>query len=148
MEMDTQRGSLNLLIGITFVMILLLSACSGSTTPEQTQEFNQAPEVLDTQPKQISPTDVPMATKTEAPIETEVGYPSPPLGQSALIPTSEEGYPAPEIQLPAPDNSAGGYPSPEQRTPPPLKTELEATRPSSVNLASGELQLVEFFAFW
>jgi hypothetical protein len=29
-----------------------------------------------------------------------------------------------------------------------LKTELVATNPSTVKIASGELQLVEFFAFW
>ena len=29
-----------------------------------------------------------------------------------------------------------------------LKTGLEATEPTSVSLASGEFQLVEFFAFW
>lgn len=148
MEKDTQRGSLNVLIGIGFATMLLLSACSGSTTPEQTQELTQEPEVRETQPIKISPTEVPIAAITETPIETDVGYPSPPIEQSALHPTSEVGYPAPEIQLPTPDKSEGGYPSPELASPPSLKTELVATRPSSVNLASGELQLVEFFAFW
>ena len=28
------------------------------------------------------------------------------------------------------------------------KTELEGTEPTTVNLASGNIQLVEFFAFW
>jgi hypothetical protein len=148
MEKETQRGSLNVLIGIGFVTMLLLSACSGSTTPEQILELTQEPEVRETQLKKISPTEVPIAALTETPIETEVGYPAPPLEQSAMDPTSEEGYPAPEIQLPTPDNSEGGYPSPELASPPSLKTELAATRPSSVNLASGEMQLVEFFAFW
>ena len=148
MEKETQHSSLNVLIGIGFVTMLLLSACSGSTTPEQILELTQEPEVRETQPKKISPTEFPLAAITETPIETEVGYPAPPLEQSAIEPTSEEGYPAPEIQLPTPDNSEGGYPSPELASPPSLKTELAATRPSSVNLASGELQLVEFFAFW
>ena len=30
----------------------------------------------------------------------------------------------------------------------PVKTELEATDPNKVELASGQVQLVEFFAFW
>ena len=30
----------------------------------------------------------------------------------------------------------------------PVKTELEATDPTTVNLAAGRPQLVEFFAFW
>jgi hypothetical protein len=148
MEKDTRRVSVNVLIGIGFVIILLLSACSGNSTPEQTLELTQEPEVRETQLKKISPTEVPIAAITETPIETEVGYPAPPIEQSAIDSTSEEGYPAPEIQLPTPDKSEGGYPSPELASPPSLKTELAATRPSSVNLASGELQLVEFFAFW
>jgi hypothetical protein len=148
MEKDTRRVSVNVLIGIGFVIILLLSACSGNSTPEQTLELTQEPEVRETQLKKISPTEVPIAAITETPIETEVGYPAPPIEQSDIDSTSEEGYPAPEIQLPTPDKSEGGYPSPELAFPPSLKTELAATRPSSVNLASGELQLVEFFAFW
>jgi hypothetical protein len=148
MEKDTQIGSLKVLIGVGFLAILLLSACSGSAPPEQTLEITQAPEIQETQPKQISPTEIPTATKTELPVETDEGYPSPPLEQHDLIPSPEEGYPAPEIQLPTPENSEGGYPSPKLDSPPKLKSELEATRPSSVNLTSGELQLVEFFAFW
>jgi hypothetical protein len=31
---------------------------------------------------------------------------------------------------------------------PVVSPELHATDPSSVNLASGQVQLVEFFAFW
>lgn len=31
---------------------------------------------------------------------------------------------------------------------PAVRTELESTNPGEVNLTSGELQLVEFFAFW
>ena len=144
MRMDTQRGYLNVLIGIGFVMMLLLSACSGSTTPEQTKE----PKVQETQPEQVSPPEVPTATKTEAATETEEGYPAPASDDSAQIPSLEEGYPAPEAQLPPTENSAGGYPGPELASPPPLKTELVATNPSTVKIASGELKLVEFFAFW
>lgn len=35
-----------------------------------------------------------------------------------------------------------------QAIPPTPRTELESTDPTSVNLASGKLQLVELFAFW
>lgn len=55
---------------------------------------------------------------------------------------------APEDQLPTPGDQTGGYPSPSESSPPPLKTELQATNPSTVNLVSGDLQLVEFFAYW
>lgn len=36
----------------------------------------------------------------------------------------------------------------EEAAPPPVREELHATDPSTVQLASGEVQLVEFFAFW
>ncbi len=35
-----------------------------------------------------------------------------------------------------------------QAIPPTPRTELESTDPNSVNLASGNVQLVELFAFW
>lgn len=36
----------------------------------------------------------------------------------------------------------------ETTNPPVAKTSLESTDPSTVNLASGSIQLVELFAFW
>jgi hypothetical protein len=36
----------------------------------------------------------------------------------------------------------------EEKIPPTVRDGLESTDPSVVNLASGEIQLVEFFAFW
>ena len=36
----------------------------------------------------------------------------------------------------------------EEESPPALKVGLESTDPATVNLASGQLQLVEAFAFW
>jgi hypothetical protein len=61
-----------------------------------------------------------------------------------------EGYPAPGYQVPTstPALQPEPYPGPQEAAPPPVKTELEATDPSTVNLASGEPQLLEFFAFW
>jgi hypothetical protein len=48
-----------------------------------------------------------------------------------------------------PPVEASPYPAPEsaQARPTP-RTELEATDPSTVQLAAGSPQLVEFFAFW
>lgn len=148
MKKEIQIYSLNRLIGIGFVLIFVLTACSGSTKPEPTQELAQETKIQEIQPEPLSPTEVPTATNTEAATETEEGYPAPASDDSAQIPSLEEGYPPPEAQLPPAENSAGGYPGPELASPPPLKTELVATDPSTVNLASGELQLVEFFAFW
>lgn len=39
-------------------------------------------------------------------------------------------------------------PNPEATKAPAVKTELEATNPATVSMASGKPQLVEFFAFW
>ncbi len=131
-------------LGICFAGILILTACSNSAAPEPTQTV----EVQKTQPQEASPTQAPANTATTNSIVTEQGYPAPPQNQGSAEATPESGYPAPENQLTTPGDQVGGYPSPDESYPPPLKTELQATNPSTVNLASGELQLVEFFAFW
>jgi len=148
MRKDTQRGSLNVLIGIGFVLIFVLTACSGSTKPEPTQELARETKVQEIQPEPLSPTEIPTATNTEAATETEEGYPAPASDDSAQIPSLEEGYPAPEAQLQPTQNSAAGYTGPELASPPILKIELLSTDPCNVKLASGELQLIEFIAFW
>jgi len=130
--------------GICFAGLLILTACSNSAAPEPTQPV----EVQETQPQEESPTQAPADTATTTAIVTEQGYPAPAPDQGSDEATPEGGYPAPEDQLPTPGNQTGGYPSPGEAYPPPVKTELQATNPSTVNLASGELQLVEFFAFW
>jgi hypothetical protein len=81
-------------------------------------------------------------------------YPPP---ESAGYPAPETGYPAPAEFLPtptlmpaypAPTEDQGESPSTDSESPPPVKTGLVATDPSTVKLASGGLQFVEFFAFW
>ena len=148
MKKETQIVSFNRLIGTGFMLIFVLSACSGTSNSEASQNLITETKTQATQPEPVATTEVPAGTNTEAPTETEEGYPPPASDQSTQEPTLEEGYPAPEAQSPNPEDSAEGYPSPELASPPPLKTELIATNPSTVNLSSGELQLVEFFAFW
>jgi hypothetical protein len=65
-----------------------------------------------------------------------------------IVSVEGESYPPPSPAYPAPESEPGGFPSPDLDPPPPVKVSLEATDPSTVNLASGELQFVEFFAFW
>ena len=144
MRKNVKRSSLQMMLWICFAGILILTACSNSAAPEPTQTV----EVQKTQPQEESPTQAPADTATTTSIITEQGYPAPPQNQGSVEVTPKEGYPAPENQLPTSGDQAGGYPSPDESYPPPLKTELQATVPSTVNLASGELQLVEFFAFW
>jgi len=145
-------------IGICLTGLLFLAACTGSESPD----FNQALEVLDVQAEEPSPpssleTDQVTAVPTNGETTSEEGYPVP-MDQPIGDPGPGEGYPAPGDQLrgypvpgegyPPPDSQVGGYPVPGEGQPPPVKTALEATNPSTVSLASGEIQLVEFFAFW
>ncbi len=77
--------------------------------------------------------------------ETSVAEENPVQGSnSSADEVSEVGEPNPAQ---GPDSSAdegsqAGEPQPEPRT------ELSATNPGSVNLGSGRVTLVEFFAFW
>jgi hypothetical protein len=129
-------------------ILFVLAACSGPEDTKSTVDLSPEAEIQITQSEPIDPTKAPTATNTEAPTATVEGYPVPALTQNIPEQGIDEGYPAPQTELPTTDNPEEAYPSPEEISPPPLKTELEATDPSEVNLASGDLQLIEFFAFW
>jgi hypothetical protein len=169
-----KRPSFVILLGICFTTILVLTACSGTGTPGFTQALApQEEQVAEITP----PTQVPTETSQDNLPVTEEIYPGPPSEEMEIVsvedgsypppgdqapgsdyPPPEElpgGYPAPDAgdptpspAYPAPESEPGGYPSPDLDSPPPVKVSLEATDPSTVNLASGELQFVEFFAFW
>jgi hypothetical protein len=54
-----------------------------------------------------------------------------------------------ETETPATEAAPPPTPTGAERTyAPSSRTALEATDPSSLDLTSGELQFVEFFAFW
>ena len=57
-----------------------------------------------------------------------------------------------DTEIPATDIKEAAEPTEkavvEEQAPPDPKAGLESTDPSTVNLASGQLQLVEVFAFW
>lgn len=143
-----QIKSFKIMIGAGILMIFVLVGCSGSESPEITQELIETDELTPTQPAPTSIAEKPIATDTNLPSETEIGYPAPGLDQGTQESILDQGYPAPEIELSPAGDDSGGYPSPQQAYPPPIKTGLVATNPSTVNLASGDLQLIEFFAFW
>ena len=79
------------------------------------------------QPSLVEPT-----TSTEAPIEAS----------QDVIPTQGPATPTDETAPPAAPTSAS------PATAPAVKHELVATDPSTVELASGQPTLLEFFAFW
>ena len=64
---------------------------------------------------------------------------------SQLLPTVDASPNAPN-QVILPNMNVAPYPEPGGA--PEVKTELEATDPATVTLATGKPQLVEFFAFW
>lgn len=68
-----------------------------------------------------------------------------------------EAYPKPEVdiasQMDSEDTQKEANPAPQEEPiqeikPTPRGNELVASNPATVNLASGQLQLVELFAFW
>ena len=139
--------SLKLLIGI--VGIILISACGGN----QMQEAPQAQVDAPTQALQFTPTLIlPSAEDSSTPNASEgVGMDAESQTESPYPSPEEGGYPFPEDQSVEAPLLNEGYPSPDDsfvEPMPVLKTKLEATDPFMVNLASGEIQLVEFFAFW
>ena len=151
---NIKRSSFGIILGICFVGLLILTACSGSDTPEPAPGI----ETREVQVNELPSTQAPTETDQATDIATEEVPPDPTFDQTESDTTPEEGYPSPGDQLsgypvpgegyPPPDSQTGGYPSPGEGQPPPVKTALEATNPSTVSLASGDIQLVEFFAFW
>jgi hypothetical protein len=155
-----KKSSSAKLIVICFTALLVLTACSGSTSPELTQAI--VPQEV--QHEETTPPIQSGAETTQEIIPTPDEINPPPLTGETEDGSIEDGsYPAPEDQAlpggypppadqpggyPAPDGEPVGDPNPSLENPPPVKTGLEATDPSTVSLASGELQFIEFFAFW
>jgi hypothetical protein len=129
-----------LLIGLLLAGMLIISACSSQENSALTQEELAPAEQSSEQLVEASPPEspeelIPTATAGEAPTITADDPPG--------------GYPAPGYPAPIPTSDFVPYPSPEEAAaPPPPKTGLEATHPSTVVLAAGKPQLIEFFAFW
>jgi len=80
------------------------------------------------------------------PTERPASY-TPPAAEASATP---EGYPLPP-ETPPTSAPPQPYPQPTEAgavAPPTPRQELTATDPASVQLASGQVQLLEFFAFW
>ena len=75
-------------------------------------------------------------TSTQTPVVTASPYPSPDVVEQ----------PVPTVPIyPEPTGTAPTQPPVGQPTP---RVEMQASDLAGVNLASGQLQLVEFFAYW
>jgi len=148
-------------LGIVVFMLLAitLAACSGGSGQRTSTPASETADVEATSQKIKSSTplaEVETGAAGESPLGT--AYPEP--GQVTSVQPSPVGaYPPPQtgqaaqLQQPYPaPTTAQDYANPTSTAMATsaisVKTELEATDPASVNLASGEVQLVEFFAFW
>jgi len=144
---------------IVALLMIVLAACSGgSSEPEVSPEVSTAESSVKTIP--VTATAPGSAEDTPAAVESVQGTAYPQPGQIMSVQPAPSGaYPAPQVGQVAP--TMPPYPAPtEQRSPAyptetivvaptkTVKTELHATDPSTVTLASGDVQLVEFFAFW
>jgi hypothetical protein len=124
---------------VLVVLLLGLSACTGQQLP--TEVFT----VVET-PAEIS--SAPASPENTQPKQLDSG----------AEPDTGPAEPTPVLENPATEDGAGAVPStstPDPSTPAaapreftPSDDPLRASDPGSFRLASGEVQLVEFFAFW
>lgn len=142
--MGIRRTRSHIIIAI-FIMLLLVACNVGrpeASTPAQAPE-EATPTLEEAYPP---PAGGEIQTPYPEPMESSA-YPAPGLDGTESS-TRGEAYPVPE-QPPAAEPDQNAYPAPQGAAPVPVvRTELEATDPGSVELASGDVQLVEFFAFW
>lgn len=132
---STGRNTVLLLI----IGVFLLPACQSSpqtTLPQATTVAETASmvEASDEAPT-AAPTMAVMASSPESSNTDDV------VDETGPLPVVASPTPVVE-ELPTPT------PTPTTPAPKPVKEGLEATDPASVELASGNVQLVEFFAFW
>lgn len=136
--MKTLRQNVLLLAGLLLAVSLLVAACSPAPPAEQPVEPDAEHQV-----------QLPAVGAGEDEIEqpAEDAYPAPALAPTA-IDDSGEAYPVPQVELLPTTNP---YPEPEptqavlQPTP---RAEMVASDIRNFELAAGQVQLVEFFAFW
>ncbi len=67
---------------------------------------------------------------------------------SATVPSTPTATPRPPTAIPTPQATTTRPPASPTATIDPAKKPLTASDPTQFTLASGQIQLVEFFAFW
>ena len=126
-----------------WIFSLVLVALVGCAQAFPTVEVSELPTHIPTEVEQVAELpEQPGETLTEEPAATPEE--SQPTAEPILtdLPAVESTELAPGDPTTAPPTEA------PTDTTPLGSPELHATNPSSVNLASGKVQLVEFFAFW
>jgi hypothetical protein len=114
------------------IFLLLLAGCSGAGEDESIAGINPAGDLASAQPT-ADATTFSQPAPSEVPAQTSIPAQPPQATVEAANPAEEAGG----------DNSAPAAP-----TMPTPRPDLEATNPGDVRLASGRVQLIEFFAFW
>jgi hypothetical protein len=138
---QTQRSMTRiLLIGLMILAMSVLAACNPNTSTE--------PGATEQPQNQVALPVVGSEDETETQVEEipePTAYPEPVAeAQNATNAetTQTDAYPAP-TEEPITEENDPVQPKPTSRG-----NDLVATDPSTVALASGKVQLVEFFAFW
>jgi hypothetical protein len=128
------------IIASALIISLFLVACSGASSPQTETNEGSSQENQVVLPAVEVNSPVENATVSETEGDT---YPAPEEKAAA------DSYPAPEGST-QDETASAAYPAPEEKSPQPTPrgNDLVATDPSTVSLASGQLQLVEMFAFW
>jgi hypothetical protein len=139
-KVKTNPKYLILILGSLVILAFVLIACSGTSTqqPEADADVNQENQVM------LPAVEVNSDKEDETTAEVnEAAYPVPEEKVEA------GSYPAPEVQAQV-DTASEAYPAPEETAPKPTSRgdQLVATNPATVKLASGQVQLVELFAYW
>jgi hypothetical protein len=130
-----------LVIGIFVFSLLLAAGCSASQSTENQQTLETVDSVSEPTPEGEMQEEAPVSTVEEAQQNT-TNVPVDEAGESS------GSSPSTPTVVDTSGSATSPSPVPEESTPPPLKTALEATDPSTVELGVGKPQLIEFFAFW
>jgi hypothetical protein len=119
-------------LGIMVAGAFILAACNG--------QANTIAEQLESPTATLT---LPANAATEEPEDKVMEAPTEPIAPSTEVPTTEPTESPTEAPTDLPE------PAPTELIfVPSTRTALEATNPATVSLASGQLQLVEFFAYW
>jgi hypothetical protein len=124
---------------VSLILLLGLAACSSTGKPVETAQTIELTETAE-----HGASSYPDLSSVQ-PTQADGIYPDPPQTTQAPPPTqSSDAYPAIATQVVAPGTDV----VPTLQATKKVDSELHATDPASFQLASGKIQLVEFFAFW
>ena len=128
------------LVWLLLIGALTLASCSGTVVEDPGQ----------TAPQVVKPTETATVANVEATPVSEVSAPTEAPHAETPAPTEEIAeFPAESTTTPVePTATTEPTEAPTETPAPTPRPGLEATDPATVQLGAGQVQLVEFFAFW